>query len=53
MPIVLAHLGHAAIEPLLLLAVPAAVVAAWEWRDRRRPVPVKVRTTTSRLKVHD
>jgi hypothetical protein len=34
--LVLAHVGHAAAEPLLLFALPAAVVAAWEWRARRR-----------------
>ena len=46
--LVLAHLGHSLLEPTLLLAVPAAVVAAWEWRDRRRPVPVRVRSRNHR-----
>jgi hypothetical protein len=32
---VLAHVLHAAVEPLALLLVPGAIVIVWEWRSRR------------------
>ena len=34
--IVLAHMGHVLVEPLLFFALPLAIVGVWEWRSRRR-----------------
>ncbi len=33
---VLAHILHAAVEPVALLVVPGAIVIAWQMRDARR-----------------
>jgi hypothetical protein len=34
--VVLAHMGHVLVEPLLFFALPVSIVAVWEWRSRRR-----------------
>jgi len=34
--ILLAHMGHVLVEPLLLFVLPVTIVAVWERRSRRR-----------------